>query len=367
MPSRRAALFGAISAGTFFINHSALGRGVATLSDHVNTVLFDVAALVDPGASEIVIPLHAWVYTPQASRARRRLAVAFFDERYGLKVTDANRALFDRRINLLFADNQPDVTLTVLVRAQGGADLARLTLPPTRPNGHTHAVLRLPTAAVPGDARSLELRVEGRGGSRAIVRLVGREGLSVVSDIDDTVKVTGVTERRSLWEATFFAPFTAVEGMSALLERIAGADQAVHYVSSSPWHFYDPLREWMREAALPVASLELKQIRLKDRSITNILKSPTETKPPAIAALMAQFPKRRFVLVGDSGEKDPEIYAAVGREHPERIAGIVIRRARGGENGVARFAALARDLPTGLLQTFDAPGEVDVARMLQSK
>jgi phosphatidate phosphatase APP1 len=45
--------------------------------------------------------------------------------------------------------------------------------------------------------------------------------------------------------------------------------------------------------------------------------------------IMEDFPRRKFLLVGDSGERDPEVYAEVARRHPDRVAGVAIRRVEG--------------------------------------
>ena len=71
---------------------------------------------------------------------------------------------------------------------------------------------------------------------------------------------------------------------------------------------------------------------------------------------MADFPRRRFVLVGDSGERDPEVYAAMARRRSDKVAAVLIRRvpARTAANHASlRFDKLARRLPAGALQTLN--------------
>ena len=48
-------------------------------------------------------------------------------------------------------------------------------------------------------------------------------------------------------------------------------------------------------------------------------------KTGVIERILADFPRRRFLLVGDSGEQDPEIYGAIARKHPEQVERIFIR------------------------------------------
>jgi phosphatidate phosphatase APP1 len=163
-------------------------------------------------------------------------------------------------------------------------------------------------------------------------------GLSVISDIDDTVKVTHVLDRGRMWEATFYKPFETVAGMPAAYQRLAAKGAAFHYVSSSPWHLAEPLLGLLETSGLPVSSLSLKQIRLKDRTALNIVKPGRETKPPAIEAILTRYPGRQFILIGDSGEDDPEVYADALRRHPKQITRIFIRNITAAHRGDARFA-----------------------------
>jgi phosphatidate phosphatase APP1 len=68
------------------------------------------------------------------------------------------------------------------------------------------------------------------------------------------------------------------------------------------------------------------------------------------------FPKRRFILVGDSGEKDPEIYGALARSQPGRIVGIFIRDVTG--DAAARYEAAFRGVPRETWAVFKDPAEV---------
>ena len=162
--------------------------------------------------------------------------------------------------------------------------------------------------------------------------------MSVISDIDDTVKVTHVLNRRNLWEATFYKPFAAVAGMADAYQRLAVRDATFHYVSSSPWHLTEPLLAFLGATGLPVSSISLKHARLKDRTALDILKPGRETKPPAIEAILQRYPERRFMLIGDSGEDDPEVYAQALRRHPKQITRIFIRNITAAQRGDARFS-----------------------------
>ena len=73
---------------------------------------------------------------------------------------------------------------------------------------------------------------------------------------------------------------------------------------------------------------------------------------------MKAFPGRQFVLVGDSAERDPEIYGAAARLYPDRVAAIYIRQV--GERSLDRPRAeqAFRGLSNELWTTFEAADEL---------
>jgi phosphatidate phosphatase APP1 len=81
---------------------------------------------------------------------------------------------------------------------------------------------------------------------------------------------------------------------------------------------------------------------LKDWSPTAVL-GHEKHKLDVIRTLLATYPELPFILIGDSGEKDPEIYRKVVREHPDRIRAIYIRDVSTGERDAA-IHAIIREL-----------------------
>ncbi|GMU42899.1 MAG: hypothetical protein AMXMBFR25_08850 [Lysobacterales bacterium] len=80
-----------------------------------------------------------------------------------------------------------------------------------------------------------------------------------------------------------------------------------------------------------------------------------------IAAPLAGFPRRRFLLVGDSDEADPEIYAEIARAHPTQVVGIRIRDVSGEGADAPRYAQSFAGLPATLWQVFAAAPEMRAA------
>lgn len=205
------------------------------------------------------------------------------------------------------------------------------------------------------DGRCLEPGGAGR------IHLVDAEGTSVISDIDDTVKVTNVADRRELLANTLLREFHAVPGMAEVYRRWQDAGHVFHYVSSSPWQLAESLGCFLHDASLPAGSMHLKLFRLKDSTPLRRLPSRKSSKRRVIERILTDFPGRRFLLVGDSGERDPEVYVAVARRHPHRVPAVVIREVVGRASPGklrTRLDRLARRLPGGVFRTFTDPAEL---------
>lgn len=190
---------------------------------------------------------------------------------------------------------------------------------------------------------------------------IAADGLSVISDIDDTVKLTNVGDRRELLANTFLRQFRAVPGMVDLYREWHAAGTAFHYVSASPWQLAGCLAGFFEDSGLPTGSMHLSLFRLKDTTPLGRLPSKKRSKRRSIERILADFPGRRFVLIGDSGEKDPEIYTAVARRFPQQVAAIAIREVAGRhrkKNLLDRLARLNRRLPEGLLRPFREADEL---------
>jgi phosphatidate phosphatase APP1 len=107
--------------------------------------------------------------------------------------------------------------------------------------------------------------------------------------------------------------------------------------------------------------MHLKLFRLKDSTPLGRLPTRKRAKRRTIDRIMDDFPGRRFVLVGDSGERDPEVYAAIARHRPEQVAGIIIREvpAKASQAKVReRLARIARRLPRDSFTIFQDPTQL---------
>lgn len=150
--------------------------------------------------------------------------------------------------------------------------------------------------------------------------------LCVVSDIDDTVLQTYVSQRlKMIWVTLSGNAYTRMpfEGTSELYRAlVAGAsgqaDNPVFYVSKSPWNLYDFLVDFLDYHDLPRGPLLLRDIGLREAP-------PLDHKTEAVRHLLETYAALPFVLIGDSGERDADIYLATAERYPGRVLAIYIR------------------------------------------
>ena len=96
------------------------------------------------------------------------------------------------------------------------------------------------------------------------LQLVEPSGVSIISDVDDTIKHSNVGNRRDLFRNTFTRNFVPVTGMPELYRDCAIAGAVFHFVSGSPWQLYEPLSEFCRAEGYPVGSFHLKRFRFRE-------------------------------------------------------------------------------------------------------
>jgi phosphatidate phosphatase APP1 len=111
----------------------------------------------------------------------------------------------------------------------------------------------------------------------------------------------------------------------------------------------------LADNSFPSATIQLRRFRVKDSSILEFLGDPYESKLAAIQALMAAWPERRFILVGDSGERDPEVYGEIARRFPDRILLVAIRDVTQEPRTSPRYETAFRRVPEDRWTVFDSP------------
>ena len=151
------------------------------------------------------------------------------------------------------------------------------------------------------------------------------KGWSIISDIDDTIKVSSVGNKKKLLINTFLEDFVAVENMAAFYSHMNRAgDIAYHYVSSSPVELYPLLKEFLISTGYPLGSIHLREAT-NWKNIISFSKISKKHKYTSIKRILQAYPKRSFLLIGDSSENDAEIYADFKQNFPNQVVAIIIR------------------------------------------
>ncbi|CAK7234338.1 hypothetical protein SEUCBS140593_008908 [Sporothrix eucalyptigena] len=159
----------------------------------------------------------------------------------------------------------------------------------------------------------------------APIELVEDRGISLISDIDDTIKSSNISlGAREIFRNTFVRELgdMAVEGAREWYNSLHELGVQFHYCSNSPWQLFPMLTTFFKEAGLPKGPLHLKQY---NGMLQGIFEPVAERKRGTLEKILRDFPRRRFLLVGDSGEADLEVYTDLVLAHPGRVLAIFIR------------------------------------------
>jgi hypothetical protein len=206
--------------------------------------------------------------------------------------------------------------------------------------------LRYRAKTPPGDSR----RFEGE------LLLAPPSGLGVISDIDDTIKHTEVLDRSEMLKNTFLRPFRAVPGMSGAYNDLAAKGAIFHYVSGSPRQLYPSLVAFLDDSGFPRGEFHLKDSLWKaGQEVPEAKVSTRRHKMEAISSILALHSGRDYILIGDSGQEDPDIFAEITRRNPGRILKILIRRAPHADESPERYETTFRGLPPELWRVFSEP------------
>lgn len=168
--------------------------------------------------------------------------------------------------------------------------------------------------------------------TQPVMQVLPQARIGIISDIDDTILHTGITNWKTAAQLTFLhnartrKPLQGVAKLYQALQAGPAAGAALNpifYVSSSPWNLYDLLEDFMELNAIPPGPIFLRDI---GTDAGKFLKSPGHGhKLERATMLIERFPQLRWVLLGDSGQADAELYAQAAQRFGDRIAAIYIR------------------------------------------
>lgn len=175
--------------------------------------------------------------------------------------------------------------------------------------------------------------------------------VAVISDIDDTVMRTGVANKAMMFWRLFMqgaesrVAFPGVTELYRGLHRGIGGDEGnpMLYVSRAPWSIYEVLETFFRIHDIPEGPV----LFLREWGLTlqrPLPRRAEDHKRHLIEDMMRRYSGLPFLLIGDSGQHDPEIYARVVAEHPDRVRGVYIRDVDGDPRRTEEIQALGQEM-----------------------
>ncbi len=194
----------------------------------------------------------------------------------------------------------------------------------------------------------------------------------IISDLDDTVVRTDATNLLKMARTVFLGnartrlPFPGVAAFYRALHRGSEGPfvNPLFYVSSSPWNLYDMLADFLDIQGIPSGALMLRDWGLGG---TGVPSGHLEYKLGHIRAILADFPDMPVLLIGDSGQEDPEIYRQVVREYPEQVLGIYIRNVSKSADRIAAIERLAEEVAEAGTTLMLTPDTLTAARHAAEK
>ena len=350
------------------VNYAQESYPRLNIKDDENLVFIPSYSFYDKASNTYHIRFHAWVYESEASSKKRKLLLSAISKSLDIDESEIAETLFEKRASYLLYDNEKNKWVSI---NYGGDDY---NLGVTDKTGHTERELVLPPEILKkglsadvnfDDFKILPSWLTFKAGTvydsgrvfEGKVKYLPPEGVIIVSDIDDTIKVTEVKDKKKMLENTFLNEYKPVDGMAVLYRswETEGADFI--YLSASPWQLYDSLMQFLAEENFPGGLMQMRTFDLPS-GVKTIFDSPEKVKIPALKKLMKSFPDRKFILVGDSGERDPEIYGKIAAEYSDRIAWILIRNVTGESQDSKRFNDAFKSFPMKKFRLFNNPAEL---------
>ncbi|KAI9033119.1 hypothetical protein DFJ74DRAFT_650687 [Hyaloraphidium curvatum] len=205
-------------------------------------------------------------------------------------------------------------------------------------NSHGHVHLKV---EVPRDTYS----------AFGTAELLDSEGISLISDVDDTIKRSDIVKGASAVLANALLQDTKdTPGMAEAYQRLWKAGVSVHYVSAAPWQVFPTVVDLLRRYGFPPGSFHMRTIFFSDSSFRNAFQPSNQGKLESIEKIFRQFPRRKFILAGDSGEDDMFLYSFFKKRYPDQVLAIFIRDVQGvlgTDEGKIRLSAEALERLTG--------------------
>lgn len=321
-------------------------------------IFFPTAASAPVAGEPWKLRVHGWIFEAEVESKTRRAILKAAQIGFGQFAENESVELLQRRLGRFLVDNERGKIVSIRFAEES------FPLEPSDADGHFEGQVELGADAVERQRMGMRLEFQALMPDNderifsGYVYLLRAASPLVISDIDDTVKVTEVRDKRRAIRNSLLRPFVPVPGMSELYRDWENAGASFFFVSGSPWQLFPDLANFFQEHRFPGSAITLRKLRWKEPRVLEILDAPEAYKLAAIRHLLKTHPAQLVILVGDSGERDPEVYGQIAREFPDRVRQIFIRNVTSENAGDDRLQAAFRDVPAAHWRLFENAEEL---------
>lgn len=329
------------------------------LKDNEDIIIYPSYLYMDSSLKEYKVKIHVHVFEKEEDSISRKIFIESIKPLFPSSGEDIDNKFFNERVKWFLIDNQRRKKVSVNILG------ANYNLQKTEPNGHSTTEITIPANLIGQEelkngiilvysniTKHNDKKYSGN------IFIIKENSTCVISDIDDTIKISDVRNKKVLLENTFFKPFQPVPGMQSAYSQIQkSGTNCFIFVSASPWQLYSILSDFFQSVNFPPAIYRMKYFRVKDSDFFNLFEKPDIYKTETIEPIIKELKTIRFILIGDSGEKDPESYGALARKYPEQVSKIYIRKAYE-ENLNERMLNAFKDIPEDKYHVFTDPKEI---------
>lgn len=310
------------------------------------------------------VQVGGWAYFPYVPTVRKRWVIRMLAGVMNASEQDLESEIFQRRVKKFVSDGSSGHEIYCRVDS-----LLRKLGSKNKRNGHfrdwvwmSHDLVERNSEVDSSGRKMIRFQVETDHSQikpvESFAYLLSAAGISIISDIDDTIKVSNVGDRRQLLANTFLRKFEGVKGMADLYDEWYQQGADFHYVSSSPWQLHAPLMALQTDEGFPGGTIHLRNFRLRQHMVERALMIRRHGKSTSIKSLFRTMPKRKFILIGDSGEKDPEIYRKICRKNLHQVAALFIRNMPNRPMDPERLEKCRTTLPGVICEQFETAEEL---------
>ncbi len=323
-----------------------------------DVILYPGYLYLDSNLKEYKVKLHVQVFKKKEDSLKRKILIEYLKSYISSKESKESKFL-EERMRAFLVDNKRGKEISVTILGK------QYLLNKTEANGHSTTEIAIsPEKIINKDPvdKTIEVKViSSKKNSKEYlgkIFIIPENATCLISDIDDTIKISDVRNKKKLIQNSFVNPFQAVPGMQNLYSKLqsSGVDCFL-FVSASPWQMHPALTDYFSEQKFPPAIYAMKYFRIKDSDFFNLFEKPEIYKTETIEPFIKEWKSVKFILIGDSGEKDPEAYAKLALKYPERITKIYIRKAYD-ENLEVRIQAVFKNIPPEKFLFFQNPEEI---------